>query len=218
MGIIYKIENVLNKKCYIGQTTRDLEKRWKEHCNKKNRCIALNNAINKYEEHNFTIYIIHTAPNEELDDLEKYYISKFNSLSPNGYNLETGGCKGKIMSEESCTKMRIKKLGDKNPNYGKPRSNQTKEKISLMKSGNKHHFYGKELTIEHKLKLSQSHRYDNLPMYFIHLNERPDTYQAEGYAIINHPKGKNKYFTSKKLSLEEKFKLANDYLGLLNTL
>jgi len=87
-----------------------------------------------------------------------------------------------------------------------------------MKSGVKHHFYGKELTDIHKLRLSQSHRSDNLPMYLVHLKERPETYQAEGYVITNHPKGPKKYFTSKKLSLDEKLKLANEYLQKLNTL
>jgi hypothetical protein len=43
-------------------------------------------------------------------------------------------------------------------------------------------------------------------------------YQDEGYSISNHPKGKNKTFISKKLSLNEKYKLALNYLSELNFL
>lgn len=55
-------------------------------------------------------------------------------------------------------------------------------------------------------------------MYMNYLKERPTTSQSEGYCITNHPKGKNKYFTSKLLSLNEKYKLAESYLNSLNSL
>jgi len=150
--------------------------------------------------------------------LEKEYIIKYNSLTPNGYNLESGGKLCKKMSDESCEKMRLKKLGENNPNFGKPRSDNTKKKISLSKSGEKHHFYGKNLSFEHKLNLSKSHKNNDLPMYMVYLKERPNARQAEGYCIANHPNSKNKYFTSKFLSLDEKYKLAKEYLESLNSL
>lgn len=31
MGYIYKITNQINNKVYIGQTSRTIEKRWKDH-------------------------------------------------------------------------------------------------------------------------------------------------------------------------------------------
>lgn len=36
--------------------------------------------------------------------------------------------------------MRLSKLGEKNHNFGKPKSDETKIKISLSKSGKNHHF------------------------------------------------------------------------------
>ena len=36
----------------------------------------------------------------------------------------------------------------------------------------------------------------------VHLKLKPKQYQDEGYMISNHPNGKNKTFTSKKLFLE----------------
>jgi len=50
--IIYKITNKINNKSYIGQTIKNLDKRWKQHIyfsktNKKNG--KFNNAIRKYD-------------------------------------------------------------------------------------------------------------------------------------------------------------------------
>ena len=53
-------------------------------------------------------------------------------------------------------------------------------------------------------------------MYMVYLKSRPNHYVDEGYAITNHPNGKNKSFTSKKLSLKEKYDKALNYLNELN--
>lgn len=216
MGFIYLVKNNVNDKLYVGQTIRTVKKRWKEHCTNDDGCSALHGAIEKYLPENFTIEVLIETDDNLLDDLERSYIEKYNSLCPNGYNIQTGGNKGKKHCKESCEKMRQSKLGDKNPNFGKPRTDETKAKLSLAKSGEKHHFYGKELSIEHRLNLSKSHKQNDLPMYMVYLKERPQCYQSEGYAITNHPNGKNKHFTSKKISLEQKYQLALDYLNSLN--
>jgi hypothetical protein len=114
--------------------------------------------------------------------------------------------------------MRLAKLGDKNPNFGKPRDNDTKNKISDAKKGENHHFFGKTFSTEHKLNLSLARKITNLPIYLVYLKARPEVYQSEGYVIANHPKSKNKYFTSKKKSLKEKYNDAINYLDLLNKL
>jgi group I intron endonuclease len=219
MGYIYKIINKINNKIYIGQTIRNPQIRWEEHCKKTDRCLALNNSINKYSKENFILEIICECSNDKLDELEIKYIKELNSLYPNGYNLTSGGQNNnKLMSEISRNRMRIKKIGKDNPNFGKERSFETKKKISDKKSGENHHFYGKELTPEHKLKLSKAQKIDDLPMYLVHLNPRPSAYQAEGYVVCNHPNGKNKYFTSSKLTIEEKYNQALEYLNKLNAL
>jgi group I intron endonuclease len=172
----------------------------------------------KYTPENFTIEQLFEGTNDELDKKEIEYIQQYNSLCPNGYNITSGGNSNKVHCDESRERMRQSKLGAKNFNYNKPRTDDTKAKISEAKKGANHHFYGKELTIDHKLKLSLSHKKDDLPMYLVHLDPRPKVYQGEGYAVLNHPKGNKKYFTSKLLTLEEKLKLATDYLNKLNSL
>ena len=111
--------------------------------------------------------------------------------------------------------MRNAKLGDKNHNFGKPRTDETKLAISNAKSGEKHHFYNKELSVEHKLALSKAHKksHVDLPMYIVYVKERPSHYISSGYSVVNHPVLKNKYFTSKKLSDEEKLNKAYEYLN-----
>jgi hypothetical protein len=47
-GAIYIIENVETGKGYIGQTTRSVEQRFKEHCKSFSGCLKLRNAIQKY--------------------------------------------------------------------------------------------------------------------------------------------------------------------------
>jgi len=218
MGIIYLIKNTINNKCYIGQTIRTLNVRWQEHCNPNDECRILNNAITKYTPDVFNISILIECDNSKLNDLEKHYIIEYNTLYPNGYNIKSGGSQGSFHCENSREKMRLSKLGDKNPNFGKPRNDITKEKISASKKGEKHHFFGKELSFEHKIKLSKAHKTTELPMYLVYLKARPSSYQSEGYAITNHPNGKNKYFTSGKISLNEKYQSALEYLNKLNSL
>ena len=72
MGIIYLIKNKIDNKCYVGQTTRTLKKRWSEHC-KQNGCIVLHNAILKYTPENFTIEQLFEGTNDELDKKEIFY-------------------------------------------------------------------------------------------------------------------------------------------------
>lgn len=47
--------------------------------------------MNKYGINNFHIEIIEECPNEELNGKEIFYIEKFNSYVPNGYNSTKGG-------------------------------------------------------------------------------------------------------------------------------
>ena len=213
MGYIYCITSPSGKK-YIGQTIRNYEKRFKEHCSLSNSCIILEKAILKYGKDKMKFEILLIVDNELLNEYEIKFIDIYDTLEPKGYNIRTGGIKAKH-SKASCQRMREAKLGDKNHNFGKPRTDAAKLAISNAKSGEKHHFYGKELSIEHKLALSKSHKksHVDLPMYIVYIKERPAQYQASGYAVLNHPVLKHKYFTSKKLSDEEKLNKAYEYLN-----
>lgn len=86
---IYKIENLINHKIYIGQSN-DPERRWDEHCsNSCNYKSMIHDAILKYGKENFSFKIIGWF--EDYNEKEKYYISYYRSLVPGGYNICKGG-------------------------------------------------------------------------------------------------------------------------------
>lgn len=89
---IYKIENLINGKVYIGQSIH-IERRWQEHCQPSSRSLV-GKAIQKYGKEHFTFQILEECAEEQLDEIEERYISKYNSVVPNGYNIETAS-KGK---------------------------------------------------------------------------------------------------------------------------
>jgi len=211
MGVIYKLTSPSGKS-YIGQTKRPIEKRMKEHFKCPGYCIALENAIKKYSD-KMEYEVLLEVNDEQLNFYEIRMIQMYDTIEPKGYNIRTGGSVSQH-SELSCERMRQAKLGDKNHNFGKPRSDEAKLAISAAKSGDKHHFYGKTLSDEHKIKLALSHRKSHLelPMYMVYVKERPAQWQSSGYAIVNHPILKNKYFTTKKLTDDEKYDLALSYL------
>ena len=49
---IYKIENLINHKVYIGQSIH-IERRWKEHCANSTSSV-ISKAIKKYGKENFS--------------------------------------------------------------------------------------------------------------------------------------------------------------------
>lgn len=83
---IYKITNLINNKIYIGQSIH-IERRWTEHC-RPSASSLISNAIKKYGSNNFSFEIIEICNKEILNEREAYWIQFYNSLKPNGYNIE----------------------------------------------------------------------------------------------------------------------------------
>lgn len=98
--IIYKIQNKVNGKIYIGQTIRTLKERLSSHF--FDEC-TMKYAFKKYKKEMFEISIIDKANDfKELNEKEKYWIRFYNSQAPNGYNLTKGGgsSKKRILRKE----------------------------------------------------------------------------------------------------------------------
>ena len=83
---IYKIENLINHKIYVGQSVH-IERRWKEHCFPSTNSL-ISNAIKKYGKENFSFQILEECSEEELDDKEISYIKQFDCITPKGYNIK----------------------------------------------------------------------------------------------------------------------------------
>lgn len=128
---IYKLENKVNGKIYIGQSI-DIEKRIQDHrrtafnknCKEYNR--PLYRAIRKYGFENFSYIILEECTVDELDYREIYYIEEYDCLAfgdnQKGYNMAIGGnqgSRGRIKSKEERRKIsenREYKWGAENPN------------------------------------------------------------------------------------------------------
>ena len=93
---IYKIVNLINGKIYVGQSV-DIIERWKQHgykafnSNEKAYNSAIHSAFRKYGLENFQLEILEECLIDELDEKERYWIKKLNTLTPNGYNILQGG-------------------------------------------------------------------------------------------------------------------------------
>lgn len=88
--IIYKIENKLNGKIYIGQTKRKLSRRISAHIylNK----YPIGKALNKYGLESFTVSVIDEADTPKiLSEKESHWINYYNCLVPGGYNIIVKG-------------------------------------------------------------------------------------------------------------------------------
>jgi len=105
-GYVYLITNKINNKQYVGQTIQTIKARFNNHCGGKKQVIS--KAIKKHDRKNFIIQELAIAYNqEELTFLEGIYISWFNTLAPNGYNItDIINGKGKL-SNNTIQKMKI---------------------------------------------------------------------------------------------------------------
>lgn len=128
---IYKITNKLNGKSYIGQSV-DVLARIKTH-KRKSRKLVINKAIQKYGVSTFTFEVIIYCEVSSLDEYEKALIVHYNTISPYGYNIETGG-KDRHMADSTKEKlsdrMKGRYIGENNPFYGKFHNEETKKIIS----------------------------------------------------------------------------------------
>lgn len=142
MARIYCVTNKINGKQYVGQTVTEHSRQGHGH--------AVRDAYRKYGVANFTYEPVLTGvlSSELLDYAEKFWIEVMGSMVPNGYNLEAGGKRGKIVYHA--------------PQLGKPHDAKTRQKMSESQiqrwaSYTIHPNIGKKHTDETRAKMSASH-------------------------------------------------------------
>jgi group I intron endonuclease len=157
---VYLITNTLNGKQYVGQST-GIKRRFTRHkraarTKHKRESFYLHNAIAKYGVENFTFEVLLYADDAEFVNLmEQRIIAGYNTLSPFGYNLDTGGGVSKKLSaatrkkltgrtawnkgvpatEEQKKKQSAAMLGKPSPQKGKARTQAEKDKQSVAMKG-----------------------------------------------------------------------------------
>lgn len=171
-GIIYQHLNIINGKCYVGQTSKSMDARWNKHLKdaKRGSNCSFHCAIRKYGEDAFEHKVLcevyretYKQLKEVLDYYENYYIEYYNSYT-NGYNMTTGGegLLGFKASKETKQKQSEQRKRELNPFYGKHHSDEAKKIISeaakLRYQGKDNPFYGKRHSEQTKQKMSNIKR------------------------------------------------------------
>ena len=100
---IYKITNLKNNKIYIGRAVDLKNRKWRHWCflhPNQYKQSSLKTEVNmeihqdmmkSQNDSDFNFEIIEYCSENLLDEREQYYIKKFNSMAPNGYNHTLGG-------------------------------------------------------------------------------------------------------------------------------
>lgn len=179
---IYKITNLITGLSYIGKDQRDNQFYmgsgvliWNSYRKRFNRddltCDKRSHHKWVYEQNKIFHYyektILHTCNNkEELCKMEKYYINKYNTIKPNGYNIADGGEGGCLISgytddEKNNWKQKISeatKIAMNRPEVKERfllavqnKSEEWREHISESLTGRKGH----AMSTENKKKLSE---------------------------------------------------------------
>ncbi|MDP1553697.1 MAG: NUMOD3 domain-containing DNA-binding protein [Methanobacteriaceae archaeon] len=194
-GYIYKIENTVNGKLYIGQTTSSFKRRKTQHLSdlrhtRHGNC-HLQNSFNKYGEFIFDFKILNWANSlEELNNLETYYMKKYDCFDrEKGYNIREGGDNRKH-SKESLIRMSIAQKG-------RTISPEHRQKLSLAFKGRKH-------TLETRQKMSIAHKGNT---YCLGNSPSAETRQKMSEAH----KGEKSHWYGKNFSLEHRRKLCENH-------
>jgi group I intron endonuclease len=174
--LIYLSTNLINGKQYIGDhSTNNINDSY------LGSGVLIKKSIKKYGRQNFRKEIIKIFETKrEAFDAQEKYILKYNTLTPNGYNISIKGGhqEKKSLSPETLEKIRLSLAGKKlnlteeqrkrrrEIQRGKKHSEETKNKIRLKNLGkkvsegskekNRQHHLGKKLSAKSKEKISQS--------------------------------------------------------------
>jgi group I intron endonuclease len=154
---------------YIGQTN-NLHRRNICHIN-TNGCRAFANAIKKYGWDNFTHEILAEGLSiEEANNLEEEFIKSYGTLSPNGYNLRTGGGNSSFSDETRAKlseagkrrtmpehlKIRLSELGKALPKERMDKLQEGAKRAQEKLKGKPHFNLGRQRSDEFKRKVSEA--------------------------------------------------------------
>ena len=158
---VYCIENVINGKKYIGQST-NLNKRKNEHFNQLQKGTHYNthlqNSFNLYGENNFSFYILIYCEIFELTKYEQSFVNLYKNDEL--YNIRrdcVNSNLGIIPSLETRKKMSVARSGENHPMFGKHHSEESKIKMIENHpdiSGKNNPMFGKHPSKETRKKLS----------------------------------------------------------------
>ena len=152
---IYIIKNKINNKVYVGQAINP-HRRFIQHLCNGNRLLdnyPIHLAINKYGKENF-YYEILEQNIENYDEREYYWITYYNSISPNGYNILTGSTTNPVMYGENHPRNTLSNQAVNNIIEELLFTNKSQRKIAME--------YNTTERIINSIVSGESHKQDNL--------------------------------------------------------
>lgn len=154
-GTIYCVHCIPTGKKYIGQTIQKIKNRINDHFSRSfNSQYKFHRAIKKYGKNNFIYGIIEECNYDIINEKEIFWIKTYDTFK-NGYNSDTGGKNGRLVSKETKRKMSESQKGENAYWFGKSPSQEHRKKLSEVKKGSNNHFYGKSHSEESKKKMSE---------------------------------------------------------------
>lgn len=123
---IYSITNKDTGKIYIGQS-KNIEKRFQEHCQKSKKNSYIDRSINKYGPDAFQFEIIHECEEDKLLEEEWKFVNLYGAYE-NGYNLTRGGEDNPMNYSELRKKVSDALKGRKRPKQVIEKSSKSKSK------------------------------------------------------------------------------------------
>lgn len=139
MSCIYLLTNVVNKKVYVGKTKGDPLFRWREHVHDANNgsILPFHCALRKYGVENFQLstLVLGDYSREDLNNLEKQFISDYQSYPPNlgfGYNSSPGGDGGAEIALGPKSQATRDKISKSRLGYVVPREQVERQRAKLL--------------------------------------------------------------------------------------
>jgi len=233
---IYQIRNIVNGKCYIGQSI-ELRKRKSNHFSnlKKNNGGEnryLQNSFDKHGQENFVFEILLYCEPFELTRYEQFFVDKYKKLGKL-YNFRecvdsNKGLKYSSPSLETRKRMSknhadvsgknnpmFRKRGKDNPNFGKHHTKETKEKISKA---------NKNPSKKTREKISKSKMGEKNPNFGKHLSKETKEKMSKSHKNLSKEtrekmsqakKGKNNFMFGKHHSKKTKAKMSKNHADFL---
>lgn len=150
---IYCIEHIESGRKYIGKS-KNIEARFQKHKSDLSKTKPNNgvnsylwNLVNKYGLGSLKFWIVEeVSPQDDdvLADREVFWMDELKTLDRSfGFNLRRDSSSRTTLTPEMIENIRKAKLGDKNPNFGKPMPDHVKENLSILNSGERNAQFGK---------------------------------------------------------------------------
>jgi group I intron endonuclease len=149
---VYSVTNKVNGKMYIGVTVNP-ERRKRSHFKHNIRTRSmLKNAIAKHGAENFVFEILCVGTKDYCYLVEPRFITEYNTQTPHGYNICSGGKGSKGLTGEN--NGMYGRTGELHPHYGKPGYHRGRKHTEETKRKMSEAHKGKVVSAETRKKLS----------------------------------------------------------------